>query len=377
MKTLARFLIVLILNTILAFGQNKLEFDGQLSAFGNISPDNDLDVLFGARYIPELDYSIPLDSTSNIDFQASVNLDGDIAFSPFYKSEENGNLDPYRIWARYSTEQFELRAGLQKMDFGSATMLRPLQWFNQIDPRDPLALTNGVYGLLSRYYFTNNANIWTWVLYGNEKTRGFDVVKTYDKRPEYGGRVQIPVPKGEMALSYHHRTADSRELSIVDSFEQIAEDRFGIDGKWDVEVGLWFEATYSHKSEDIGILTNQTLMNIGVDYTFGLGNGLGMIIEHLVSSFDEKAFQFANNRHITAINGTYPLTMNDNLSTVIYHDWASNNASFFLNYEHRFNKLTGYLMAYYNPDTQQAFRQNDLVNNNSGPGIRLMLVYNH
>ncbi len=184
MKTLARFLILIILNTIMAFGQNKLEFDGQLSAFANISPDNDLDVQFGARYIPELEYSIPLDSTSNIDFQASVNLDGDIVFSPFYKSEENGNLDPYRIWARYSTEQFELRAGLQKIDFGSATMLRPLQWFNQIDPRDPLALTNGVYGLLSRYYFTNNANIWAWVLYGNEKTRGFDVVKTYDKRPE-------------------------------------------------------------------------------------------------------------------------------------------------------------------------------------------------
>lgn len=377
MTVLSRIILLLLLTALQAFGQSSLEFDGQLSAFGNFSPDNDLDVQMGARYIPKLDYSIPLDSTSKLDVQVSANLDANSAFSPFYTSKEDGHIDPYRIWARYSTEKFELRAGLQKIDFGSATMLRPLQWFNQIDPRDPLALTNGVYGLLSRYYFTNNANLWAWVLYGNEKTRGYDALKTYDNRPEYGGRLQYPVPKGELALSYHHRTADSRELFGPLSFEQIAEDKLGIDGKWDVGVGLWFEATYSHKSEAIGILTNQLLMNFGIDYTFGLGNGLGIIVEHLVSSLDEKAFQFANNSHITAINGTYPLTMNDNLSTVVYHDWASNNAAFFLNYEHRFSKLTGYVMAYYNPETQRGFQENELVNNNSGPGIRMMLVYHH
>jgi len=377
MNVFCKIVFVLLLSSLQLVAQDGLDLDGQLSAFGNFSPDNELDMQMGIRYIPELEYSIPIDSTANLDFQASVNLDANTAFSPFYKSKEDGNLDPYRIWARYSTQQFELRAGLQKIDFGSATMLRPLQWFNQIDPRDPLALTKGVFGLLSRFYFSNNANIWGWVLYGNEKTRGFDVVKTNDKRPEYGGRVQFPVPKGELAFSYHHRTADSRELLIVDSFKQIGEDRFGIDGKWDIEVGLWFEATYSHKSEDIGMLTHQTLLNLGVDYTFGLGNGLGIIVEHLITAFDETAFQFANNRHITALSGTYPLSMNDNLTTVIYRDWASNSSSFFLNYEHQFNKLTAYLMAYYNPETQQAFQQNDLVNNNSGPGLRLMLVYNH
>lgn len=379
MNTLARIFFALLLTSLQGFGQNRLEFDGQLSAFGNYSPNNDLDMQVGARYIPELEYSIPLDSTSNLDFQISPNLDANTAFSPFYKSQEDGNIDPYRIWARYSTGQFELRAGLQKIDFGSATMLRPLQWFNQIDPRDPLALTNGVYGLLNRYYFTNNANIWGWILYGNEKTRGFDAVPTYDRRPEYGGRVQYPVPKGELALSYHHRTASSTSLIFpgVNPLEQIPEDKFGIDGKWDVEVGLWFEATYSHKSEDIGILTNQTLTNFGIDYTFGVGSGLGVIVEHLITSYDEKAFQFAENRHITALNSTYPITMNDNLSTVIYHDWSTNDQTFFLNYQHQFVNLTGYVMAYYNPETQQGFQENELVNNNTGLGIRVMVVYNH
>ncbi|APQ16120.1 porin family protein [Maribacter hydrothermalis] len=377
MRKLNKAVILFLFIAFQSYCQNNVEFDGQLSVFGNLSPDSELELQFGARYIPELEYQIKLDSTSNLDFQASVNLDANSAFSPFYKSREDGNIDPYRVWARYSTQQFELRAGLQKIDFGSATMLRPLQWFNQIDPRDPLALTNGVYGLLSRYYFTNNANVWAWVLYGNERTRGFDAIKTYDKRPEYGGRVQYPVPKGELALSYHHRTADPRDLFGPMQVDQIAEDKFGIDGKWDVEVGLWFEATYSLKSENIGILTNQSLMNFGIDYTFGIGNGLGIILEHLISSYDDKAFKYVNNNHISALNATYPLTMYDNISTVVYHDWASKNATFFLNYEHQFSKLTGYVMAYYNPVTQQGLQENELVNTNSGPGIRLMLVYNH
>ncbi|MEP2056488.1 MAG: hypothetical protein ABJJ05_01695 [Maribacter litoralis] len=377
MRTLHKIVILFFLIAVQSYSQNSVEFDGQLSVFGNFSPNNDLDVQIGARYIPELEYNFQLDSTSNLDFQASLNLDVNTAFSPFYKSKEDGNLDPYRVWARYSTQQFEIRAGLQKIDFGSATMLRPLQWFNQIDPRDPLALTNGVYGLLSRYYFANNANVWVWVLYRNERTRGFDALKTYDKKPEYGGRVQFPVPKGELGLSYHHRTTDPSELLGTMFHKQIAENKFGIDGKWDVEIGLWFEATYSHKSEDIGILTNQTLLNFGVDYTLNIGNGLGIVVEHLVTSYDAKAFKFENNTNITAVNATYPLAMYDNLSTVIYHDWASNKASLFVTYEHQFKRLTGYVMAYYNPETQQGFQENELVNSNTGPGIRFMLVYNH
>ena len=41
----------------------------------------------------------------------------------------------------------------QKMNFGSAIILRCLTWFNSIDPRDPLQATDGKTGPLLRYYF--------------------------------------------------------------------------------------------------------------------------------------------------------------------------------------------------------------------------------
>ncbi len=274
MKRKLLFCWVYLLGLQVALAQPRLEFDGQVSAVGSYSPENQFPLFSGGRYIPELDYGVELDSGKAFDLEASVNIAGSVFFQPFDTGSWNGGINPYRLWARYTGKQFEVRVGLQKIDFGVATMLRPLQWFNQIDPRDPLRLTNGVYGILGRYYFLNNANIWLWGLYGNEKARGLDASETYAQHPEFGGRVQYPISRGEIALSYHHRTADARLLMDAPQFAQIPEDRWGVDGKWDVNVGLWFEVSHIRKQKDLGDLTNQTLLNLGADYTFGIGNGL-------------------------------------------------------------------------------------------------------
>jgi hypothetical protein len=359
------------------YGQNKLEIDGQASVIGSYSPDNSLDMLLAARYIPELNYKHMVDSNTFLDIEASVNIFGSVSSLPFDTAITATKLSPYRMWVRYTGEQFEIRAGLQKIDFGSATLLRPLQWFNEIDPRDPLQLTNGVYGLLGKYYFLNNANIWVWGLYGNEKTRGFDAIKTNKEIPEFGGRIQYPTGQGEFALSYHHRKADASELFTASGLDEIDENRFALDGKWDVTVGLWFELTHIEKSKDIGILTRQTMGNIGVDYTFGLGNGLTVIAEHLSIAYNQNAINVDNLGNITATTLSYPLGLFDNLTSIVYYNWSEKDVAYFLNYQHQFNKITGYVMTYLNPSTQQGIRQNEFVNNFSGPGVMLMCVYNH
>ena len=76
-------------------------------------------------------------------------------------------------------------------------LLRPLMWFDRIDPNDPLQLTEGVYGLLLKYTFLNNANIWLWGLYGNDDPKGWEAVPTQRKSAEYGGRLQAPFLSGE------------------------------------------------------------------------------------------------------------------------------------------------------------------------------------
>ena len=362
--------------TINLLAQQKLNVKGQLSGITSFSPDNDLDWFVGGRYIPEASFKIRLDSIHNLNFNVALNMDASLLFHPFSNSETDGNIDPYRIWVRYTGKQYEIRIGLQKIDFGSASVLRPIQWFNEIDPRDPLAITAGVNAFLGRYYFKNNANIWLWGLYGNEDPRGFDIAGTYKKDPEFGGRFQSPVPKGELAVSYHHRTADATNIFPSPDLEQIPENRLGLDGKWDVGVGLWFESAYIKKEKNLG---EQFLGTLGIDYTFPVGSGLMLVVEHMYIEYALDGAGLNAKANTSAINLSYPIGFFDNLSVFATYSWEAEAPSLFVNFQHDFRKVTTYLMAYYTPSTTLNFgnEDSDFVSNFTGPGLRLMVLFKH
>lgn len=358
--------------------QDSLTFKGQLSLYTHINPNNILPWWNGGRYIPQLNYEYRLPDERLIDFEASANIYGNAGLNLSDSVSFNGTIKPYRLWARYSSKQFEVRAGLQKINFGSATILRPLMWFDQIDPRDPLKLTDGVYGILARYYFLNNATIWLWALYGNENLKGWETFGAEKKIPEFGGRFQTPVPKGEAALSYHHRTADCSILSdSIKTFGRVPENRFGFDAKFDMVLGWWVEASWSDYTEKIGRYSNQEIINLGVDYTFGLGNGLTFIYEQLIASFDENPFEFNDPSTFSLLNLSYPIGIFDNISVITYYDWANNTIYNFLNWQRQFNKFIFYMMGYINPKDYNIPAQGagDILY--AGSGVQLMLVFNH
>jgi hypothetical protein len=358
--------------------QDSLHFKGQLSAWALYNPGNALPVYLGGRYIPQLNYNIQLPKESLIDFEASANINGNVGFHPFDTGKADGKIKPYRLWARYSTSQFEIRLGLQKINFGSASMLRPLMWFDKLDPRDPLQLTDGVWGLLVRYYFLNNANIWLWGLYGNEEPKTWEIGKTNQRYPEFGGRLQSPVPKGEAAVSYHFRMADTRDQdSVFTACAEIPENRIGLDGKWDLGVGLWVEGSWISKGKDIGTYTNQEILNAGIDYTFGIGNGLNVILEQLVISYDKRPFEFSNTITFSGLSLSYPLGLFDNLGAIVFYDWTNNALYNFVNWHKQFNRISLYFMAFWNPENYQIPLQEDSGNLFAGKGVQVMVVWNH
>jgi hypothetical protein len=358
--------------------QDSLDFKGQLSLWTNYNPAGGLDLWFGGRYIPQLNYNIQLPDNRLIDFELSANLSASAGMNPFDSIKTESRLKPYRGWIRYSTSHYELRLGLQKINFGSASILRPLMWFDQLDPRDPLQLTDGVWALLGRYYFLNNANLWIWGLYGNKKPRGWELTGTNKKYPEFGGRLQYPVPKGEVALSVHHRVADTRGLeTFMPSYPKVGENRVGIDGKWDLGVGLWVEGSWIGKNKNLGKYTNNETVNIGTDYTFGLGNGLNIIIEHLITSYDETAFSFSNVVSFTGLSASYPIGLFNNISAIVFYNWGNNSVYNFINWRRQLDKFSLYLMAYWNPDNYIMPQFGGTEALFAGKGIQIMLAFNH
>jgi hypothetical protein len=377
---MSRHLLILIFFSpvILASGQDSVRFSGQLSSWINASTGSDLPVWSGIRYIPKLNFSTETSAKGHFDMELSANIFGSAGLRPFDSLTATGNIKPYRAWIRYSSDQFELRLGLQKLNFGSASMLRPLMWFDQMDPRDPLQLTDGVWGILGRYYFLNNANIWLWGLYGNNERRGWEAVPINRKVPEFGGRLQLPFPGGEAAISYHHRIADTRDMgTTIIPFEKVPEDRIGIDAKWDLKAGFWIESSFTHKSKNIGLLTNQLIMNAGIDYTFSAGNGLYAAFEQLLATYDEKPFSFSNITSFSMMTLSYPIGLFDKLSAIVYYNWTGNNVYSFLNWQWQFDNIMFYVMAYWNPESFQLPSQTTAQNIFAGKGIQLMFVFNH
>jgi hypothetical protein len=358
--------------------KNVVQFHGQLSGWTQYNFTKSSQIDLGTRYIPELQYQKKLSKGHLINVDASAYLLG-TAHMVF--SEENNfghSLKPYRFWIRYTTQHLEVRLGLQKINFGSANILRPLMWFDKVDARDPLRLSTGVYGALMRYYFPNNANLWIWTLYGNKETKGWELIPSNSKLPEFGGRFQWPLSNGEVAFSYHHRTADSQNSTFqLPSFSTIGENRYGFDIKLDLGIGWWFESTLITKNKMLGMFTHQEMINMGIDYTFGIGNGLNLSMEHLLTSYDQTLFGFNNPVNFTAFSASYPTGIIDNLQTMIYFDWTNSALYRFINWYRQYNKFTLYVMAYWNPEQYQFIYQPETGQNFAGKGIQIMIVYNH
>ena len=353
-------------------------FKGQLSNWAHLNTNNPYPLYLGGRYLPEINYEIHRPKSRLIDFEASANVYGSVGLHFFDSATFDGKIDIYRAWARYSTPQLELRLGLQNIDFGTATMLRALRWFDQVDPRDPLQITEGVFGGLGRYYFLNNMNLWLWVLYGNENLKGIEVVKTNANIPEYGGRFQFPVPRGEAGISYHNRVADSSYLdSLIQSDDYIPENRIGLDAKWDLIVGLWLEAAWVHKQKDMGYFTNQEALTLGTDYTFGVGSGLHVSFEHMLIAYDQDAFHFDQTTNLSALSIRYPIGMFDNINAIFYYDWRNKSLYNFINWFRQFDHTTLYVMGYWNPKDNLLINNDFTENLYGGIGIQLMFVFNH
>lgn len=356
----------------------ELRFSGQASAWTNYNRSLELSSWNGVRYLPQLNVAWGSVTKGLLDLELSANVNGTAATLPFDTLYRKGQLKPYRAWLRFATQQLELRAGLQKINFGSASMIRPLMWFDQLDPRDPLQLTDGVWGLLGRYYFLNNANIWLWLLYGNETAKTWEIGATSQLQPEWGGRIQWPIGKGELALSGHHRLVDPGDLlpgmPLVDPF---GESRLGLDGKWDLGAGLWFEAVWISKSRAYGDFTNQMIASTGTDYTFGLGSGLNVTAEQLFFAFNEDPFRFKQHLLFSTLSVNYPLGLSGRLSTMFYYDWTNQGFYKLLTWNYQLPVFTFYVMGYNNPKNYQLPLSTGEVNLFAGTGVQLMIVVNH
>jgi len=354
----------------------KVNFKGQFSGTVVANQDRYKDQFIGMRYIPELFIT----TNSNFDFDISLNSYSNYYGTSLSDYQTESKVKMYRLWLRYSQEQYEIRFGLQKINFGPALLLRSLMWFDRTDQRDPLQLTDGVWGLLLRYYFLNNANIWLWTLYGNNKTKGWEIFPTAKTVPEYGARIQLPLIGGELAAIAHFRKAQLGKKFILNQgikSSNFHETRWALDGKWDVGVGIWFEAATVHQHEGTIPLNYQTMITIGSDYTFPIGNGLHLLGEQFQLKYSNKIFRNGEKLDFSAILFDYPLGLIDQIFGFVYYDWKNKDFYRLFRWQRTYDNWSWHLMVFWNPERNQLPGEMNSQMVFSGKGLMLIAVLNH
>jgi hypothetical protein len=355
-------------------------FKGQASGWFSLNTGSPSTPNFGLRYIPSLSLGSVDEQGNRLDAEFSANAFLTGSAPGWTDLETREKIRAYRTWVRLSSSHYELRAGLQKINFGSASIFRPLMWFDRVDARDPLQITPGIWGLLGRYYFANNANIWLWGLMGNTGLKGWETSPTKKASLEAGARVESPLFKGEFGLTYHRRTADLGDSPVPPGPEGnvfVPEDRFGIDGKWDLGVGLWFEASLLHQDHAAIAFPFQRSFTVGGDYTFGLGNGLTALFEHFELANAEKPLGGGDGLRISALSLRYPAGLLDNLSAFVYYDWKARQFFRYLSWQRTYDDWQFLLIGFWNPEESPFLGTGEGSNQFAGAGVQLMVVFNH
>jgi hypothetical protein len=374
-------IIITILTLFLCSGKLSSQlasFNGEAAGWLNMNYSGGFGFQTGLRYIPQLQLNKPLKDKNK--FDGEISADSYLSYNNFPDSAGyfDKHINFYRFWLRFSGDRFEMRAGLQKINFGSASMLRPLMWFDRIDPRDPLQITKGVYGVLGKYYFSNNANIWLWTLYGNSETKGWEQIPSKSDRPEFGGRVQLPVPRGEIALTYHNRVGQfpADHQPPVTGSMNFPENRIGLDFKLDLGIGIWYEGTITHQDHP-DLLPYTKAMTIGADYTFNIGEGLNISAENLWYNSSDEFIGGGDPSSFTALSLSMPLSIITRVSAIVFYDWKNEGWYRYGNISFTFDKLSVNLIGFWNPESFRLFNYTEGANMFSGAGGQVMVVYNH
>lgn len=383
-------LLLLVAGMVVAVNirSQEVNLEGQLSGWVTARHDKSWASQAGVRYLPEFNFTLPLSrkgqnsengKEGNLSFEGEFSLNAISSWT--YPSETDNiyeKIKPYRAWIKFGGDQFEIRAGLQKINFGSASMLRSLMWFDRIDARDPLQLTDGVYSLLGRYYFLNNANIWLWGLYGNKGTKGWDYLESDLHRPEFGGRLQLPVPRAEIAFTYNNRLVNDN-LPFINSPEKFSfsEQKLAFDVKADLVIGLWYEGVMKFSNTDL-FPRYDRMTTLGSDYTFGIGNGVNMSLEYLnVVTSDEPFKERVSSRSFIGLSANYPLSLVAGLSAIAYLNPDSGDLYRFVNLSLSYDQLSFYFIGFWNPTDYELFNIDNQTTMFTGKGFQVMAVFNY
>ncbi|MBT5957434.1 MAG: hypothetical protein HOG63_02555 [Nitrospina sp.] len=178
------------------------------------------------------------------------------------------DVDFFRAWLRLDNGEFKVRGGRQKILFGSGTIYRPLGIFDTRDVTGVVPETRGVDGVRVTRFPSATSLVEGWLV------------------PAKKNNALIFGMRGEMLLGgieagavfqYHPKS----DLEGLPGYKQEMV-QLGYHFKGEKGFGFWNESRLDIEMEPSAPIQFDTVL--GVDYTFGIGEGLHVLAEYFLTT---------------------------------------------------------------------------------------------
>jgi len=340
-------------------------YNGQLWSDTNIDSK-----LSNVGYIPTFSFEKNIIDNKYLDFEFSRKF--------IYDSNDKVFLnDNYRSWIRYSDNNMDARLGLQKISFGNAIILRPLNWFDSIDFRNTSGQTDGLNALRLQFYPNLTQSVWLWCVDQGDISCGgrfeffntygsFAITYHYDMNNELHEIFQIPQIIDEQQLFEEIENSEELLQSIYEKiFYRRKNKRIGLEYRYDGNVGMWFDGSIiSFNNSDYN---SYNIITVGIDYTIPIYNGLLLMTETMKTSNvypDIPELDLHSDMISTALMVSTPVGLLNNLMYVSIKSWKSKDKFNFIRWSTTLDYLSLSCMLSVNPKPLE-------------DSFKIMLIYNH
>jgi hypothetical protein len=145
----------------------------------------------------------------------------------------------------------------------------------------------------------------------------------------------------------------------------------------DLAIGLWAEVALTHQEFSFTDLNYKSMLNAGMDYTFGLGNGLNLMTEAFGYLQGDLPFGSEEQLWYGLLSASYPVSIIHNLSAMLFYDFTNNHFYRFINWSVAYDRWSFYLMGFWNPATYSLYNVDPRTTLYGGWGFQLMAVFSH
>jgi len=115
-------------------------------------------------------------------------------------------------------------------------------------------------------------------------------------------------------------------------------------------------------------------LSLFCDDSCGSGNCLTIISEYFRYGNDPGIGQPKIRYNLSTVSLNYPLFLSHSISGLVYYNWDTKDWYRFLSLQLKYDYMSFYLMAFWNPDQSALYRGNDNSGLFTGKGFQLMLV---